>query len=224
MSEKFSIIVPTMWRMAHQFTTFLRPLCDLSLVDEIIIINNDIAKTPKHGLSNPKINVIDFNENIYVNPAWNYGVNISKNNKICLLNDDITFDINLFNKINSLVTRDNGVFGLYPGEPNCQQVPNTTKNIDIERYPHRCWGFGCLMFLHKDNWKHIPNELKVFYGDDFIFYYHQLVLKKSNFIIKNLDFYTPFSVTSNDSSITSGFLQKEGDVYKNINFNSYCLS
>jgi len=225
MNEKFSVIVPTMWRVAHQFTTFLRPLCDNPLVDEIIIINNDTAKTPKHGLSNPKINVVNFSQNIYVNPAWNYGVNIAKNKKICLLNDDITFDTNLFTKLNDLITPSNGVFGLYPGDSNFQQAPNTTKNIDIARqYNSRCMGFGCLMFLHKDNWRNIPDELKIFYGDDFIFDYHSRALNKPNFIIKNLDFYTPYSVTSTDLSITNGFMEREGNSYKNINFNSYCQS
>jgi hypothetical protein len=225
MSEKFSVIVPTMWRVAHQFINFLRPLCDNPLVDEIIIINNDTTKTPKHGLSNPKINIVNFSENIYVNPAWNYGVSIAKNNKICLLNDDIMFDIRLFTKLENLITKNNGVFGLYPGDSNFYQEPNTTKNIDIERqYKQRCMGFGCLMFLHKDNWRNIPDELKIFYGDDFIFDYHARVLNKPNFIIKNLDFYTPYSVTSNDLSITNGFIEREGEAYKSIKFNSYYLS
>jgi len=225
MQSHYSIIVPTMWRTAHQFITFLRTLCAEPLIDEVIIINNDYLNKPLHGLSNPKINVVNFNQNIYVNPAWNYGVSIAKNNKICLLNDDITFDTNLFAKLNNLITKDNGVFGLYPGDSNFYQEPNTTTNIDIERqYNSRCMGFGCLMFLHKENWKNIPNELKIFYGDDFIFDYHEKTLNKPNFIIKNLDFYTPYSVTSNDFSITNGFMEREGEAYKSIKFNSYCLS
>jgi hypothetical protein len=184
-----------------------------------------IMTLPKHGLSNPKISIVNFSENIYVNPAWNYGVSIAKNNKICLLNDDITFDIALFTKLNNLITKNNGVFGLYPGDSNFYQEPNTTKNIDIERqYNSRCMGFGCLMFMHKDNWRNIPDALKIFYGDDFIFDYHERVLNKPNFIIKNLDFYTPYSITSNDLSITNGFMEREGEAYKNIKFNSYYLS
>jgi len=81
-------------------------------------------------LSNTKINVVNFSQNIYVNPL-KLGISIAKNNKICLLNDDITFDINLFAKIDNLITKNNYLD--YTQNSNFQQAPNTTKNIDIER-------------------------------------------------------------------------------------------
>jgi len=49
----------------------------------------------------------------------------------------------------------------------------------------------------------MPDELKIFLKNNFIFDYHEKVLNKPNFIIKNLDFYTPYSMTSNDPSITN---------------------
>ena len=37
--------------------------------------------------------VVRARRNIYVNPAWNLGVEESKENAICLLGDDVTIDL-----------------------------------------------------------------------------------------------------------------------------------
>jgi hypothetical protein len=44
--EKYSIIIPTMWRVAEQFVGFLQTLCDCPSVDDIIIIDNDSDQRP----------------------------------------------------------------------------------------------------------------------------------------------------------------------------------
>jgi len=213
----YTVIVPTMWRLATQFVNFLDILSDCPLVGEIIIIDNDNSKRPI--LNNPKIKLHDFNRNIYVNPAWNFGVNISQYEKICILNDDITFDVKLFDILSNKIESRYGVFGLYPGNKNFGQEESKSNKIEIiPQTKMRCMGFGCLMFLNKHNWCNIPNELQIFYGDDFIFDYNEYIIKKPNFIIKNLDFYTPYSVTSNDLSITNGFMEREKKYYNSLSF------
>ena len=215
-TTNYSVIVPTMWRVADQFVEFVGKLCEHKSVNEIIIINNDNSKTPGTGLDHPKIRMLDFGTNIFVNPAWNIGVETSKNDKLCIVNDDVVFDTNVFDKLQNMLNEDNGVFGLCPGEPDFTQPPITTKTIDIIPWTgEHTYGFGCLMFINKKSWVPIPAGLDIYYGDNFIFDL-QLKRGKTNYIITNMDFYSQFAATTSDVSITGGMLEKETHVYQAV--------
>jgi len=218
--EKFSVVVPTMWKVTDQFVNFLKVLCEYPLVDEIIIINNDVMKTPPASiLAHDKIKLINFKQNIYVNPAWNLGVSTARNNKICIANDDVTFDTAVFEQLQDLITKDNGVFGLCPGESFFHQIPVTDKTINIVPWTNQhTYGFGCLMFMHKSAWVDIPEGLEIYFGDNFIFDV-QLSKGRKNYLITNMDHFTPFASTTSDLSITSGFLERERIIYDKIKSN-----
>ena len=80
-----SIIVPTMWRY-EPFLDFAQYLVRIDVVSELIIINNDNTKTPKHPvLNHPKVRMLDFGQNIFVNPAWNIGVQAAREDIVCTL-------------------------------------------------------------------------------------------------------------------------------------------
>lgn len=180
-----------MWKYPP-FLHFLNDLTKFELIDQIIIINNDRAATPAINiLAHPKVNWVTFNENIFVNPAWNYGVSIAKNKKICILSDDIIFDLRAFYHVDLVLTDTSGVIGIDINLP----VPMTGQ-IEIRSAgtvrPH---SFGCLMFVHKDTWIEIPNSLKVYYGDDWIFNTARIE-NRQNYLISNLFHYTPEAVTS----------------------------
>jgi hypothetical protein len=132
----------------------------------------------------------------------------------------LTTQVNAMNT--SLKKMDDNVKELYTalvGNKNFGQEESKSNKIEIiPQTKMRCMGFGCLMFLNKHNWCNIPNELQIFYGDDFIFDYNEYIIKKPNFIIKNLDFYTPYSVTSNDITITNGFMEREKKYYNSLSF------
>lgn len=215
--DKFSVVVPTMWKVAEQFVDFLKVLCDHPLVDEIIIINNAILKTPAADiLANPKISLLNFKENTYVNPAWNLGANTARNNNICIANDDVTFDTAVFERLQDLITEDTGIFGLCPGEAFFHQIPVTDKTIDIVPWTNQhTYGFGCLMFMHKSAWVDIPSGLDIYFGDNFIFDV-QLSKGRTNYLITNMEHFTPFAATTSDSTITTGFLERERVIYDNI--------
>ena len=46
---------------------------------EIIVIDNNTLSNNKTQIINEKLIILPQTENIFVNPAWNLGVNISKN-------------------------------------------------------------------------------------------------------------------------------------------------
>jgi FkbM family methyltransferase len=215
--EKYSIIIPTMWRVAEQFVGFLQTLCDCPSVDDIIIIDNDSDQRPLTTVfSNHKIRILNFGKNIYVNPAWNIGVKYSKNDRICIVNDDVTFDTKVFIKLQGLLSNNEGIFGLYPGVSDFNQIPVTTKTIDIIPWTgQHTYGFGCLMFMHKDSWTDIPEGLEIYFGDDFIFNL-QLSQGKKNYLITNMEHFTQFAATTSDRNITAGFLEREKTIYDGI--------
>ena len=213
--EKYSIVVPSMWRARDQFVKFVDQLCQHPAVDEIIIIDNAHDHTPPE-LQHEKIHIFDFDGNIYVNPAWNFGVEISRNDRICIVNDDVTFDLDLFERLQYLISPAAGVFGLCPGVAEFNQPAVTGGAIDIVPWTDQhTYGFGCLMFLHKQSWQPIPKGLDIYFGDNYLFDW-QLSLGKTNYLITNLNFYTPFAVTTSDTAITAGFLDKERIVYQQV--------
>jgi len=216
--EKYSVIIPTMWKAKQILIPFLHKLCACEHVGEIIIVNNNANETPKLSYD-PKIKLFNFDTNIYVNPAWNFGVTVSQYDRLCIANDDISFDTRIFEILEDKLLESAGVFGICPGEANFNQPPITDKSIDIMPWSgQHTFGFGCLMFIHKLSWEKIPVGLDVYYGDNFIFDL-QLLKGKTNYLITNMDFYTPFASTTSDPNITSGFLEKESIIYQDIKNN-----
>ena len=216
---KYSIVVPTMWRCNDIFLPFVDELSACDLVDDIIIINNDNTKTPDHDFTNPKIRMFDFDTNMFVNPSWNFGVKVSKNDRVCVVNDDVSYDLAVLERLYDLLTPTNGIFGLCPGVSDFNQIPVTDKSIDIIEWTgQHTYGFGSLMWLHKGSWVDVPDGLDLYYGDNFIFDI-QLRQGKKNYLVANMDFYTPFAGTLKDKEISGGYLEKEGIIYEEVKKN-----
>ena len=180
-----SVIVPTMWRAPHYKKMF--PLLDKHpLVGEIIVIDNDTSQTDQSILDLKKIVYLPQKENIYVNPAWNLGVSVSKYDELLILNDDCLINPSCLTQIIWKISPDKGIFGFselsycsYSFETFDQlcsmglgsavefeevDVSNNKKNSGM---PH--FSYGSAMFLHKQNYYTIPEEFKIYYGDLFIF-------------------------------------------------------
>ena len=149
-----------MWK-CDRFQQTLRELSANELVGEIILIDNT-SNDLKIEL--PKLIHILEGKNTYVNPAWNKGVELANYDKLCILNDDIWMDWNILNIVEPYVTQENGVIGM--AEEN---YTNPHYELRLEPITHRNGGFGCCMFIHKENYTPIPNQMKIWSGDDWLF-------------------------------------------------------
>lgn len=195
----FSVIIPTMWRY-KPFTKFLWDLVEDPLVGEVVIINNSVENTPNDLiLYHDKVRMFNQENNIYVNPAWNLGVEKASYDQLCIANDDIVFDMKLFDRLKYEVTPENGAFGMVCGEPQFNQPLLTDGTLDITKcdtpYNYQThFGFGQLMFVHKSNWTPIIPGLNIYWGDNYIYdtIYYKL---NRNFILSNFLFKTPHSAT-----------------------------
>ena len=85
-----TFIIPTLWKSdkIHETIKFFKSSDRKDI--ELIIIDNSNSEFLD---TDPRINVIKFKENIFVNPAWNLGVSLAKNPFVCLLNDDIVLNV-----------------------------------------------------------------------------------------------------------------------------------
>lgn len=213
---KYTVIIPTMWRCPQITVPFLAELNAHPLVDEIIVIDNDVERRPALIPQSDKITLVNFGKNIFVNPSWNFGVGTARNDLLCVVNDDIAFDTNVFAKLIPYLTPDKGLTGLCPGEKDFNQVPITTGTIDIIPWNgQHTYGYGCLFFLHKASWSRIPDGLDVYYGDNYIFDL-QLIKGKTNYLITNMKFKGHFAQTTGDKSVNNGFLDRETPIYQKV--------
>jgi hypothetical protein len=162
---KYSVIIPTLWK-SNRTDKLLKDLEECRYVDEIIIIDN--ASIYKTDRTIDKIRMISFGENIYVNPAWNLGIKVAKNDLVALINDDINFNTNVFGVIDENILNQFGIVGM--GEDNYKEQIDETKGpyLDVWKPGVNDWGWGCFIMLNKKDWINIPENIKIWYGDNII--------------------------------------------------------
>lgn len=171
------IIIPTMW-FANNFKESLQIYADHKSINKIIIIDNNQSKRPSYEILNhPKIDIISYGKNIFVNPAWNEGYYRSKSKIIGILNDDIKVSSEVFDMIIDFNLLDGDLIGVnLQGRQNNYKIDDyiDTKeeivklNYDPKRpIGSQSWAFGICMFMLRESYKIIPSLYQVWYGDDF---------------------------------------------------------
>lgn len=172
------LVIPTMWA-ARTFVDALNTYCLTESVNSIIIVDNNRAARPDSQiLLNPKIQIIDYGRNIYVNPAWNEGVAKATSDIVGLINDDIcveaeVFDLVLeqdFSKIGLLGVDLRGAHDNYTiGRRDYLKDTITPLNYKkSDPIGGQAWAFGICMFVRRDRYIPIPSLYQVWYGDDYL--------------------------------------------------------
>lgn len=186
---KYSVIIPTLWK-SDRTKKLLSDLNECEYVDEIIVIDNEYDGY--QDTKAEKIRFVSFGGNIYVNPAWNKGIELARNNHIALVNDDINFNPNIFGVITEDVLSEYGIIG----QSQFNYKGNNSDEPVLEKWTGatRDWGWGCLIMFDKKNWINIPDNIKIWYGDDYIFKCNSAT--KST--MKNFNIETEMSTTSDE--------------------------
>jgi hypothetical protein len=164
MLPKYTIVIPTLWK-SNRIHTLLKNLIECDYVDEIILIDNS-SEFKNYYDKLDKVIVLTPVVNIYVNPAWNYGVKLSKNNCIAIINDDITFDTKIFGKLDEETLKTYGFVGM--DGVNYEILNDDETKWEIKETKSKPYGWGCLILFHKENWMPIPEEMKIWYGDNYM--------------------------------------------------------
>lgn len=156
-----SVIMPTMWQGREGIET-IRALNEIKSVGEIIVIDN----TPDeiHLEDFKKVVHIREGKNTYVNPAWNKGYRLAKFDKLLFVNDDVQTDWSFVDKLEEYITEDRGMIG---AGVTCWQGPYRSGGVAPIKNRPNC--YGCLFAIHKNSYVEIPEDLKIHYGDDWLF-------------------------------------------------------
>jgi beta-1,4-mannosyl-glycoprotein beta-1,4-N-acetylglucosaminyltransferase len=196
----FSVVVPTMWKSGTT-RTLLESLEDCTAVGEIFIINNSLETVPDYLEKLSKVTLYSSEKNNYVNPSWNIGVKNCKYGLVALCNDDIIFNPNIFKY---LTIQDDTLIGL---DASCYSLDTDSEKLQITSVNHRNYGFGCLMCFKKKDYKAIPEQLKIWYGDDYLF-----STFKNTFALCGVAVNTSMSTTSKSSEFTA-IIEQDKSVY-----------
>lgn len=189
-SLRISVVIPTLQR-----SPMLEPLVELCarhpLVLEVIVINN--AQQPlSFGASG--VRVLDQDENIFVNPAWNLGAREAKGGVLALINDDVMFDPEVIDAaiaaLEKPLTGIVGVDGAFLNKP--RESPIRTR---LATYEHITGGFGVFMLMRTADYVPIPPSLRIWGGDDLLF----MGQRRPNRVLLGAGIRTDMSVTSSSA-------------------------
>jgi hypothetical protein len=187
---KFSIVIPTLWK-SNRTKKLLSDLNECEYVDEIIVIDNTLTYISDTQIG--KMRIVSFGENIFVNPAWNWGIHNAKNESIALINDDINFNPNIFEVITGDILNQFGIIGM--GEGNYKSLNiDSDPILEVWQPGVNDWGWGCFIMLNKKDWIDIPNDIKIWYGDNII----KDINPKPKAVLRNFRVDTEMSTTSDE--------------------------
>lgn len=170
-----TVVVPTMWR-GREINIMLPQLNDHPLVGEIILIDNAPDDRVKETCELSKIKYVSFGKNIYVNPAWNYGWENAKYDKLLFINDDVVFSIALVDAMYDKINETNGMISLDPVVVH-NSITGGSSLVTNRRAEHikfetriKLRHKAAIVFaIHKSSYTKIPEELLIYYGDSFLF-------------------------------------------------------
>jgi glycosyltransferase involved in cell wall biosynthesis len=185
-----SFIIPTIWK-AEEIYKSIEQFKRLQIKNvELIIVDNTHSDFYD---DDPRIIIVKCSNNIFVNPAWNIGVKLAKNKYICLLNDDIYFNyVTVLNNFQKFIDQ-NPKLGLigFNDKSRTKNNTDTLNNNDdelilVDTTGIVPFGYGCCIFLKKEDYFDIYEDCKIFYGDTILIVSIIDMRRKRMYYIDNL--------------------------------------
>ena len=195
---KVSAIIPTLWKTKKFIDHLVEVLISDESVGEIIIIDNEPTD---FSYDNKKVVMLKQEENLYVNPSWNLGIEECNYDKFIIFNDDIIIPYNFVSQLETLLTEDIGLIGL--DEPSIIKVEDfedkmvtlLDREIELKYVETRNWGFGMTIAGHINSYYKIPENIRIWYGDDYLFEMNNRA-GKVNYVVDDVPIYARESATS----------------------------
>lgn len=224
MEKMISVIVPTMWKANYFFFNMLNILQASDYVKEVIIIDNNPNERPKEDIEKyGKVTVFTSGKNLYFNKAINVGVELSTEEILCFLNDDVIFDIRVFEFVSKNIKKEHGMISPHPKYFNrINENQELIKELKLEPTEKELDGFGCVMFVLKENFVKIPTKLVFHWGDVFMYRMHEK-LGRVNQTLHNWVVATPMRVTTSLVPGIREIIEKDWEIAESV-FNEYGLT
>lgn len=127
--------------------------------EEIIIIDNN----PKKRLFyDPKVKYLTKGHNVFVNPAWNWGAREATGEYLIIANDDVI--IPRLGEVLTAFERSNyDIIGVDVRRCHTDKQPEILPAFQMP------WGWGCFMIMRKSAYCPIPEQFKIWFGDNILF-------------------------------------------------------
>lgn len=187
---KYTIGIPTMLKAQDQLRSMLCKYNESVFVGEILLVDN--AGLDREWVSKlDKVKILNDGKNLYVNPSWNLIVQKASYDKVILANDDIYIEdlkyalclIDIYLEKGMLIGMDvNNFSQRRKGELGMMEI-TPVKGA-------RGYGFGVFMAFCKQSYIPIPKQLKVFWGDTYLYN------KLDPWVIKGINVLTEMRTTS----------------------------
>ena len=161
----FSFVIPTFWACdISKFDSLVDKLTTCDSVSEILIVNNAPYKYSHRYSYNSKVKELVF-QDIYLYQSWNIGVYQSKNDFICLMSDMVEFNLDVMKFIHSEMSRND--FHILGVAKECLSIDEDSE-YSISKIEMRNKYWATLLFTKKDKYTWIPDDFRVYFGDDYL--------------------------------------------------------
>lgn len=184
MTRQFSVVIPTL-QLSPLLPELIRTYDAHPGVGEILVVNNSPTAL---AIEADKLRVLEQGANIFVNPAWNLGASEAKCDLLAISNDDIAIDADLLTM--TAARLDRGEVGIIGGDLRPDGPP--TGRPRFRRAYRRPEGFGVLMMMQTRNYAPIPDDLKIWQGDDYLFHRQ----RGHNYVFRGFRLETPHHVSA----------------------------
>jgi len=200
-----SIVIPTLQKRIDVLENLIKTLNNDPSVGEIILIDNCIKGM---SFNYNKLRVILPEKNMYVNLSWNLGVKEAKYDYVALLNDDIIISEKICSTVLKKIKEYNniGIIGFskeFVKVITDENIIPEDNDIILKKTNFINAQFGIAMFFKKDLYPMIPEDLKIWYGDCYIF--EKFKQKYQNYLITCQEIYHYGSLTSSSKNLSPIF-------------------
>lgn len=207
-----TVVIPTLNKSDPKlFNITLNELNNSRLVDEVLIVDNSVDKGFK-DMAWEKVRHIKDQPNLWVNGAWNWGVAQAKTSYVLLLNDDVILDKSvLVECVNAIaeydcIVIDTGKEGLSEYMVN---VPRHNKKVNVIdcKLAHE----GSFILVKREKYVIIPAELKIFFGDYWLFERMRLGKVLSTYVN-----HLGQTTVNKENRYDDGTLAREREIYQQL--------
>lgn len=153
--------------MTEQFDSISSHVPDV----EILYVDNSESN---EECSHPNVTHLNKGKkNIFVNPSWNLGASKAKFDTLLIFQDDIDINWDIVPNVNKFISPHVGMAGT-PRQNTMLNPDNvvpkeTPADLHVSFILDRNEGYSYAFFIHKESYEPIPEDLKIFWGDEYIF-------------------------------------------------------
>ena len=155
--------------MMEQFNSISSQVPDV----EILYVDNSESN---EDCSHPSVTHLNKGKkNIFVNPSWNLGASKAKFDILLIFQDDIDINWCVVPDALKYVIPETGMVGphtyhtMISNDTGKFRSPQPPSKITASWAQDRMAGYGMAFFIHKDSYVPIPDDLKIMWGDEWLF-------------------------------------------------------